>query len=66
MADTGLMTTTNATVEVLDVIKAPNGHIYIQLMLMNISLNDAVRHKYCDARLALRKTIQRLTFYIKH
>ena len=57
VADTGLMTTTNATVEVLDVIKAPNGqHLHTVNVNGTLSLNDAVTSQVTvDARLALTK-----------
>lgn len=57
VADTGLMTTTNATVEVLDVIKAPNGqHLHTVHVNGTLSLNDAVTSQVTvDARLALTK-----------
>ena len=57
VADTGLMTTTNATVEVLDVIKAPNGqHLHTVNVNGTLSLNDAVTSQVTvNARLALTK-----------
>lgn len=57
VADTGLMTTTNATVEVLDVIKAPNGqHLHTVHVNGTLSLNDALTSQVTvDARLALTK-----------
>lgn len=57
VADTGLMTATNATVEVLDVIKAPNGqHLHTVHVNGTLSLNDAVTSQVTvNARLALTK-----------
>ena len=57
VADTGLMTATNATVEVLDVIKAPNGqHLHTVNVNGTLSLNDAVTSQVTvNARLALTK-----------
>lgn len=57
VADTGLMTTTNATVEVLDVIKAPNGqHLHTVKVNGTLSLNEEVTSQVTvNSRLALTK-----------
>ena len=57
VADTGSMTTPHATIEVLDVIKAPNGqHLHTVNVHGTLSLNDEVTSSVTvNSRLALTK-----------
>lgn len=57
VADTGVITSTHATVEVLDVMKAPNGqHLHTVNVDGTLSLNDEVTSQVtAHARLALTK-----------